>query len=148
VRFAAALMLFTCLFAGLASASSSSHAPKKPEAEREKGSGFAGPRIPTISMPALVTPVVVNGALERYVFLSLTLELTSDEHKNMMLEKIPYLQDAYLREVHRASVAKDNDPNLLDEEGLKDRLMRVSATVVGPGIVKAITLRNVVQGVQ
>jgi flagellar basal body-associated protein FliL len=139
-------MLLTCLFAGLASASS--HAPKKPEAEREKGSGFAGPRIPTISMPALVTPVVVNGALERYVFLSLTLELTSDEHKNMILEKIPYLQDAYLREVHRASVAKDNDPNLLDEEGLKDRLMRVSATVVGPGIVKAITLRNVVQGVQ
>jgi flagellar basal body-associated protein FliL len=148
VRLAAALMLLMCLFAGLASASSSSHAPKKPEAEREKGSGFAGPRIPTISMPALVTPVVVNGALEHYVFLSLTLELTSDEHKNMMLEKIPYLQDAYLREVHRASVAKDNDPKVIDEEGLKDRLMRVSATVVGPGIVKAITLRNVVQGAQ
>ena len=148
MRLAAALMLLTCLFAGLASASSSSHAPKKPEAEREKGSGFAGPRIPTISMPALVTPVVVNGALEHYVFLSLTLELTGDEHKNMMLEKIPYLQDAYLREVHRASVAKDNDPRVIDEEGLKDRLMRVSATVVGPGIVKAITLRNVVQGAQ
>jgi flagellar basal body-associated protein FliL len=148
VRLAAALMLLMCLFAGLASASSSSHAPKKPEAEREKGSGFAGPRIPTISMPALVTPVVVNGALEHYVFLSLTLELTGDEHKNMMLEKIPYLQDAYLREVHRASVAKDNDPKVIDEEGLKVRLMRVSATVVGPDIVKAITLRNVVQGAQ
>ena len=148
MRLAAALMLLMCLFAGLASASSSSHAPKKPEAEREKGSGFAGPRIPTISMPALVTPVDVNGALEHYVFLSLTLELTGDEHKNMMLEKIPYLQDAYLREVHRASVAKDNDPKVIDEEGLKDRLMRVSATVVGPDIVKAITLRNVVQGAQ
>jgi flagellar basal body-associated protein FliL len=148
VRLAAALMLLMCLFAGLASASSSSHAPKKPEAEREKGSGFSGPRIPTISMPALVTPVVVNGALEHYVFLSLTLELTGDEHKNMMLEKIPYLQDAYLREVHRASVAKDNDPRVIDEEGLKVRLMRVSATVVGPDIVKAITLRNVVQGAQ
>jgi hypothetical protein len=45
-------------------------------------------------------------------------------------------------------VAKDNDPRVIDEEGLKDRLMRVSATVVGPGIVKAITLRNVVQGAQ
>jgi flagellar basal body-associated protein FliL len=148
VRLAAALMLLTCLLAGLASASSSSHAPKKPEAEREKGSGFSGPRIPTISMPALVTPVVVNGELQHYVFLSITLELTGDEHKNMMLEKIPYLQDAYLREVHGASVAKDNDPTVIDEEGLKDRLMRVSATVVGPGIVKAITLRNVVQGAQ
>jgi hypothetical protein len=146
VRFAAALMLLTCLFASFAAASS--HAPKKPEAEREKGSGFAGPRIPTISMPALVAPVVVNDELQHYVFLSVTLELTSDEHKNMMLQKIPYLQDAYLREVHRASVAKDNDPSLIDEVGLKDRLMRVSATVVGPNIVKAITLRNVVQGAQ
>jgi hypothetical protein len=148
VRLAAALMLLMSIFAGLASASSSSHGPKKPEAEREKGSGFAGPRIPTISMPALVTPVVVNGELQHYVFLSITLELTSDEHKNMMLEKIPYLQDAFLREVHRASVTKDNDPSVIDEEGLKARLMSVSTTVVGPNIVKAVGLRNVVQGAQ
>ena len=147
MRLAVALMLLMCLFAGLASASSS-HAPKKPEAEREKGSGFAGPRIPTISMPALVAPVVVNGELEHYVFLSVTLELTSDEHKTTMLEKIPYLQDAYLREVHRASVAKDNDPKVIDEDGLKERLMRVSATVGGPNIVKAVGLRNAVQGAQ
>lgn len=144
MRIAAALMLLTCLFAGLASASS--HAPKKLEAEREKGSGFAGPRIPVITMPALVTPVVVNDELQHYAFLSVTLELTSDEHKPMMLEKIPYLQDAFLREVHRASVAKDNDPAVLDEEGLKQRLLRVSATVVGPNIVKAVALRNVVRG--
>ena len=144
MRIAAALMLLTCLFAGLASASS--HAPKKPEAEREKGSGFAGPRIPVITMPALVTPVVVNDELQHYAFLSVTLELTSDEHKPMMLEKIPYLKDAFLREVHRASVAKDNDPAVLDEEGLKQRLLRVSATVVGPNIVKAVALRNVVRG--
>lgn len=148
MRFAAALMLLTCLFAGLASASSSSHAPKKAEAEREKGSGFSGPRIPTISMPALVAPVVVNGELQHYVFLSVSLELTGDEHKSMMLEKVPYLQDAYLREVHRESVAKDNDPKVIDDEGLKGRLMRVTATVVGPNIVKAITLRDVVQGAQ
>jgi hypothetical protein len=148
VRLAAALLLLMSVFAGLASASSSSHGPKKPEAEREKGSGFAGPRIPTITMPVLVTPVVVNGELQHYLFLSVTLELTGDEHKNMMLEKIPYLQDAYLREVHRASVAKDNDATVLDEEGLKERLFRVSATVVGPNIVKAIALRNVVQGAQ
>lgn len=144
MRLAAALMLLMCLFAGLASASS--HAPAKPEAEREKGSGFSGPRIPTIQMPALVTPVVVNGELQHYVFLSITLELTSDEYKTKMLEKIPYLQDAFLREVHRASVAKDNDPAVLDEEGVKGRLLGVSATVVGPNIVKAVALRNVVRG--
>lgn len=146
MRLAAALMLFMSVFAGLASASSSSHGAKKPEAEREKGSGFAGPRIPTISMPVLVTPVVVSGELHHYVFLSITLELTGDEHKNMMLEKIPYIQDAFLREVHKASVAKDNDPTVIDEEGLKLRLIAVGATVVGPNVIKAVALRNVVQG--
>jgi flagellar basal body-associated protein FliL len=146
VRIAVALLLITCL-AGTGFASASSHAPKEKSETREKGSGFSGPRIPTVQMPALVTPVVVNGELNHYVFLSVTLELTSDEHKNKMLEKIPYLQDAYLREVHGASVARDNDPAVIDEEGLKARLMRVSAAVVGAGIVKTITLRNVVQGV-
>lgn len=147
MRLAAALaLLLTCL-AGAGLAAASSHAPKEKTETRQKGSGFAGPRIPTISMPALVTPVVVNGELDHYVFLSVTLELTSDEHKNLMLEKIPYLQDAYLREVHATTVALDNNPALIDEEGLRGRLMRVSATVVGPDIVKAITLRNVVQGV-
>jgi hypothetical protein len=146
VRIAIALLL-ACL-AGASLAAAGGHASKpKDDAPREKGSGFAGPRIPTISMPVLVTPVIVNGELHHYVFLSVTLELTSDEHKPLMLEKIPYLQDAYLREVHGATVARDNDPALIDEAGVKDRLMKVSATVVGPSVVKTITLRNVVQGV-
>ena len=147
MRLAVALLLLISCLAGSGIAAASSHAPKEKSETREKGSGFAGPRIPTVSMPVLVTPVVVEGDLHHYVFLSVTLELTSDEHKNMMLEKIPYLQDAYLREVHGQSVARDNDPAVVDEDGLKARLMRVSATVVGPNIVKTITLRNVVQGV-
>jgi hypothetical protein len=146
VRFAVALMLLMCLCATPALASSSSHGSKD-KVEREKGSGFAGPRIPTIQMPTLVTPVVIDGDLHHYVFLSITLELTSDEHKNMMLEKIPYLQDAFLREVHAGTVAKDKDPSVLDEEGIRARLMRVSVTVIGTNVVKAITMRNVVQGV-
>lgn len=146
MRFAVALMLLMCLCATPALAGSSSHGSKE-KVEREKGSGFAGPRIPTIQMPTLVTPVVIDGDLHHYVFLSITLELTRDEHKNMMLEKIPYLQDAFLREVHAGTVAKDKDPTVLDEEGIRARLMRVSVTVVGPDVVKAITMRNVVQGV-
>jgi hypothetical protein len=149
VRIAAALMmLLTCLLAGTADASSAGHGAKKPEAEREKGSGFAGPRVPMISMPALVTPVVVNGELNHYVFLTVTLELTGDEHKTMMLEKIPYLQDAFLREVHRASVALNDDPALLDMAGLKARLLKVSDATVGPGIVKVVELKDAVPAIR
>jgi hypothetical protein len=79
------------------------------------------------------------------VFLSVTLELTDDNHKSMMLEKIPYLQDAFVREVHGPSIAKNNDPALIDDEGLKARLLRASAAVVGVDIVKAIELRDAVR---
>ncbi|MBL9096104.1 MAG: hypothetical protein JNK07_04190 [Alphaproteobacteria bacterium] len=141
MRFAAALLVLLCVFAGAAAASGGGHGAKK-EPEREKGSGFMGPRVPTLSMPVLVAPVVVNGELHHYVFLSVTLELSGDEHKDMMLEKIPYLQDAFLRDVHRATITREAEPTLVDEDGLKARLIKVSDATVGPGIVKAVQLLN------
>jgi hypothetical protein len=93
-------------------------------------------------MPTLVAPMIVGGELHHYMFLSVTLELTSDDHKSMMLERIPYIQDAFLREVHGASIAKDNDPTVLDEAGLKARLLAVSRKVVGENIVQNVALRD------
>lgn len=142
MRFAAALLLMLFVFAGAAEAGGGGGHGAKKKPEREKGSGFMGPRVPTVSMPILVAPVVVNGELRHYVFLSVTLELSGDEHKDMMLEKIPYLQDAFLRDVHRASVAREAEPTLVDEDGLKARLIKVSDATVGPGIVKAVQLLN------
>jgi hypothetical protein len=136
VRLTATLVLLVCLCG--APVWAGGHGAKKAQAE----GAFAGPRIPTISMPTLVAPMIVDGALHNYVFLSVTLELTDDNHKSRMLQKIPYLQDAFVREVHGASIAKNNDPALIDDEGLKARLLRASATVVGPNVVKAIELRK------
>jgi flagellar basal body-associated protein FliL len=140
VRLIWALALTALAFAAapaIASSSGSSHAKKT-----EEGSAFATPRVPTISMPTLVAPVGINGELDHYVYLGIALELTSDEHKSMMLDKIPYLQDAFLREVHGATLARDGDPSILDEVGLKARLLAASEKVVGPGIVKAVAIYN------
>jgi hypothetical protein len=136
VRLTATLVLLALLCG--APAWAGGHGAKKAEAE----GAFAGPRIPTILMPTLVAPMIIDGALHHYVFLSVTLELTDDNHKSMMLEKIPYLQDAFVREVHGASIAKNNDAALIDDESLKSRLLRASAVVVGPNVVKTIQLRN------
>jgi hypothetical protein len=142
LRLLAVLMVLAC---GPAVAGSSASGHAKPA--HEKGSGFAGPRVPTVAMPTLVAPVIVSGELDHYVFLSVTLELTEPAHKKLMLEKVPYLQDAFLREVHQVSIAKDNDPTVLDDAGLKERLLRVSATVVGERVVQAVELRHIVQAV-
>lgn len=112
----------------------------KPAAEPERAIG--APRAPTLDMPPLVAPVVVNGELHRYVYLSVSLKLNDDNQKPMMLAKVPYIQDAFLREVHGASIAHDNDPAVVDEAALIARLVHACDTVVGAGVVKTIELRN------
>jgi hypothetical protein len=141
VRFVVALtMMFAALAAGApASAGGGGSKAKKPKAEATVPEG---PRVPSVYMPTLVAPMIVGGELHHYMFLSVTLELTSDNHKSMMLERIPYIQDAFLREVHGASIAKDNDPTVLDEAGLKARLLAVSKKVVGENIVQNVALRD------
>lgn len=139
MRLFAAFALIAVLFATPALASGGGGEKKT---EGGDGTSFATPRVPSISMPTLVAPVGINGDLDHYVYLGISLELTGDEHKTMMLDKIPYLQDAFLREVHGASLALDGDPSMLDEAGLKRRLLATAEKVAGPGIVKAVTIYN------
>jgi hypothetical protein len=115
-------------------------AAKAEKAEDSKGEKKPAP--PTVSMPMLVAPVMVNGQMAKYVYLSVTLDLADEADKRVMLEKIPYIQDAFLREVHGATIALGEDPEVLDEDGLQRRLLAVCAKVAGPDIVKKIELRD------
>ena len=144
MRFLAALTFLGLLLATpISLASSESHAPKKPDAAEEQTIG--APRTPSIDMPILVAPVVVNGEMHHYVYLGVTLQLADDNHKSELLEKIPYLQDAFLREVHGPSIAYNNDPSIVDEKALVARLLRVCEKVAGPNLVKDIAFRNAAQ---
>ena len=105
-----------------------------------EGSGKSG-----IDMPALMAPVTVNGELRYYVYLAIRLDLSSDSQKEMVLERIPYIQDAFLREVHRASIAVGDDAETVDGHGLQERLIAVAEKVCGPGVVIGIEFRNIVR---
>lgn len=131
--------------AGPAFASSAAKSEKKEEGE---GEGEKKPAVPTVNMPMLVAPVMVNGLMARYVYLSVTLVLGDESNKRMMLDKIPYIQDAFLREVHGATIALGEDPNVLDEAGLQSRLLATCNKVVGPDIVKKVELRDTAKDFQ
>jgi hypothetical protein len=104
------------------------------------GSGKSG-----IDMPSLMAPVTVNGELRYYVYLAIRLNLSSDSQKDLVLERIPYIQDAFLREVHRSSVALGDDAETVDAHALSERLITVAAKVLGPGVVTGIEFRNIVR---
>ena len=97
---------------------------------------------PSVSMPMLVAPMNVDGKMQRYIFLAVELVLTDAAHKSMMLEKIPYLQDAFLRNVHALPVGLSTDPKTFDNDGLAARLMADCLRVVWPDIVKNVNLRD------
>jgi len=136
----AIVVLAACLTSAGASSALASGAAKAEKAE--EGKGDKPPAVPTVSMPMLVAPVMVNGQMAKYVYLGVTLVLGDESQKRVMLDKIPYIQDAFLREVHGATIALGEDPDVLDEEGLQRRLLAVCAKVAGPDIVKKIELRD------
>ena len=117
-----------------------------PPAQSEMSGGpLAGSGKSGIDMPALMAPVTVNGELHYYVYLAIRLDLSGDNQKELVLEKIPYLQDAFLREVHRQSIAVAGDPETVDGHGLTERLLAVCEKVVGPGVVTEIEFRIIVR---
>lgn len=137
---------FACLSLAAAIAVASSavpvHASGGGGAKKKTENVEAVPSVPSVQMPMLVAPVTINGKMARYVYLNVTLVLPDDSNKMMLLEKIPYLQDAFLREVHGATIALGEDPEVLDEEGVGRRLLNICAKIVGPDIVKKVDFRD------
>lgn len=100
------------------------------------------PAVPSVNMPMLVAPVVVKGRLDRYVYFNVTLILPDDSGKRAVMDKIPYIQDAFLRDVHRQSIVLGDDPGVIDNEGLGARLLAICTRIVGAGIVKKVDFRD------
>lgn len=88
-----------------------------------------------VEMPMLVAPITVNQRLYSYAYLRVKLEAASFEDALVIRERVAFVQDGFVREVHRASIALNGDPKRIDGEGLKRRLMKVCDSVLGPGVV-------------
>lgn len=140
MRLISALLLSCLLGATPVLASGGGHGEKK---SKEESAEIGAPRAPSVSMPKLVAPVIIDGELHRYAYLGITLLLEEGADRNKMLERIPYIQDAFLRDVHSGTtIARNGDPSLLDLEALAARLTRICATIVGPNIVKNIEIHD------
>ncbi|MBI1211309.1 MAG: hypothetical protein GC190_07600 [Alphaproteobacteria bacterium] len=115
------------------------------QTELMSGGPLAGSGKSGIDMPALMAPVTTDGVLHYYVYLAIRLELSGDNQKEPVLEKIPYIQDAFLRDVHRQSIALAGDPETVDGHGLTQRFLAICERILGPGVVTGIEFRNIVR---
>jgi hypothetical protein len=95
-------------------------------------------------MPYLMAPVTgEDGKLTGYAYISSRLTAASGAAVLTVREKLPFIQDAFVRDVNAKGVAGADDPQAIDIPALEARLMADAVRVMGPGKIKLITVCTV-----
>jgi hypothetical protein len=97
-----------------------------------------------VDMPFLMAPMNgADGKLSGYAYISSRLTASSDTFALAVRDRIAFIQDAFVRDVNGLSVAKSNDPTLVDQPALEDRLLADAKKVMGAGKVVSIAVVQV-----
>ncbi|HEX8469790.1 MAG TPA: hypothetical protein VF633_01645 [Brevundimonas sp.] len=91
---------------------------------------------PAINLPPVGLPVIVNGRIRNYVFISLKLHLGGEATAETVRARLPFLKNALVRTAHTAPFTMPDDWALLSENKIKAAVMAI-AGVVAPHSVTA-----------
>lgn len=87
-------------------------------------------------------PVIVDGRLLNYVFVSVRVVLADDASASHWREKEPYFRDVLVRDGNRTPFTKAGDYNAVDVGKLTAALTRDISAITGPGVVRAIQVTS------
>lgn len=93
-----------------------------------------------IAVSPVALPIVVNGKVVNYIFVTIRLELAPMANTSKLREKEPYFRDALVRAGHRTPFTLPSDLTRIDEVRLKAVMMREAQVIAGPGAVRAVVL--------
>ena len=95
---------------------------------------------PTVLMDPVAMPVVVDGKLVNYVFVTIRLGLSPDADAVKLRSMEPYFRDALVRVGHRTPFVRNDNYAKLDDARLKAALLREAAALAGPGKVVSVQI--------
>jgi hypothetical protein len=138
-RAVAAAMIASTLLAGLAVSNASGSAPKAKTAEKAEGEGE---QLSSRSMdaPYLAVPVVRNGLLANYLFVSIRVEIASGVDLWRTREQAHILRDALVRASHAHDLSDPNDPNAVNQARAIEVYRAAAVTALGEQAVGAVTI--------
>lgn len=122
-----AAMLASTLMAGLAAANPP--APKAGSNNEAAGSGR------TLDAPYLAVPVVRDGRLVNYLFVSVRFEIAQGVDLWRTREQAHFLRDALVRACHANQLASATDNNVLDEARAIAVFRQTAAQVLGANAI-------------
>lgn len=130
-RAIAAALIASSLLTGLARASPAA-APNAADVDAR-----------TMDAPYIAVPVVRNGALVNYVFVTLRLDIAPGVDLWRTREKAHFLRDALVRAAHVTQMADANDFNRLDEARAIQVFQAAAVSALGAGVVQSVAISSV-----
>ena len=123
-----ALVLFILLatFAGAALAAAKTGAPST-----------------NVELPVVIAPMSKDGQLTGYAYITAKIVATSQAASLQVHSKIPFIQDAFVRDVNAAPISKANDAAAVDQDGLAVRLTSDAQRIVGPAKISHVVIVRV-----
>lgn len=106
---------------------------------------LAQERIPgtSVEMPYLIAPVTVDDKLVSYAYISGKIVATSTSAAIEVRAKLPFVQDAFVRDVNGTPVATANDVAAVDQASLSQRLLKDARRIVGTDKIATIAITRV-----
>ncbi len=102
----------------------------------------AEPNDQSVKLSTLALPIVVDGRVVNYVFVTVKVDLTPSANAVALRDKEPTFRDALVRDAFRTPFVVAGNYNKLDEVRLKSVFIRDAATIAGPGQVRGIEVLN------
>jgi hypothetical protein len=135
-RAIAAAMIASTLLAGLANASGPA-AKGGEKGETEEGAQTSGR---SMDAPYLAVPVVRDGQLVNYLFVSIRIEITQGVDLWRTRERAHFLRDALVRASHANDLVDPNDSNALNEPRAIEVYRAAAVQTLGENAVGPITI--------
>jgi hypothetical protein len=93
----------------------------------------------------IVLPVIEGNRIPRQVGVLLTLELAEGHTAAEARDKERELTDAFITELYRIYEWRAGDDRVVNERLIKERLQAAADRVLGPGVVHAILVRQLLE---
>ena len=97
-----------------------------------------------VELPAFLAPMLNGNRLEMYAYITIALTPANREKMLAIREKMPFLRDAFLREVNKASIVKADDLKTVDTVALKTRLLLRVDQIFPKGTVSDLKFQRIV----
>jgi hypothetical protein len=92
----------------------------------------------TVTLSPVALPIVVDGQVVNYVFVTAKVLLTPRADQLTLRDKEPFFRDALVRDAHRTPFVLPHDFNKIDEAKLRATLYRDAVAIAGPGNISGI----------